>query len=114
MSETTSRGHQEAYQRGDREDTVAAARPRSTQRRWVATVVVLVVLGTGAGAARAAGAFGSKGSSGGNTGAPPPQTSTVTRRDISATTSENATLGYAASYTVSRKRVARRNVVVQA
>jgi hypothetical protein len=59
-----------------------------------------VVLGAGAGAARAVGAFGSKGSSGGNTGAPPPQTSTVTRRNISATTSENATLGYAGSYTV--------------
>jgi hypothetical protein len=100
MSETTSRGHQEANQREDREDTVAAARPRSTRRRWVATVVVVVVLGAGAGAARAAGAFGSKGSSGPNTGAAPPQTSTVTRRDISATTSLTATLGYAGSYTV--------------
>jgi hypothetical protein len=100
MSETTSRGQQEAYQREDREDPVAAVRPPSRRRRWVATVVVVVVLGAGAGAARAAGAFGSNGSSGANTGAPPPQTSTVTRRNISATTSENATLGYAGSYTV--------------
>jgi hypothetical protein len=65
-----------------------------------ATVVVLVVLGAGAGAAAAAGAFGSNSSSSRNTGAAPPRTYPVTRRDISATTSENATLGYAASYTV--------------
>jgi multidrug efflux pump subunit AcrA (membrane-fusion protein) len=102
MSETTSRGrHQETNQREDRADPVVAARPRSTRRRWVAaTVMVVVVLGVGAGAAWSARAFGSNGSSSGNTGAPPPQTSTVTRQDISATTSENATLGYAASYTV--------------
>jgi hypothetical protein len=71
MSETTSRGHRETNQREDREDTVTAGGPRTTRRRWVATVVILVVLGAGAGAARAAGAFGSKGSSGESTGAPP-------------------------------------------
>src|SRR5258708_19013267 len=101
MSETTSRGHQETYQREDREDTAAATRAQSARRRWVAaTVVVLVVLGAGAGAAWSAGAFRSNRSFGGNAGARPPQTYTVTRKDISATTSENATLGYAASYTV--------------
>src|SRR5580658_5569817 len=101
MSETTSRGHQETNQREDREDTVAATRPQSTRRRWVAaTVVVLVVLGAGAGAAWSAGASRANGSSGGNTGAAAPQTYTVTRQDLAATTSENATLGYAASYTV--------------
>jgi multidrug efflux pump subunit AcrA (membrane-fusion protein) len=63
-------------------------------------VVVLVVLGVGAAGAGAAGAFGPDGSSGQNTGAPPPATYTVTRQDISATTSESATLGYAASYAV--------------
>jgi multidrug efflux pump subunit AcrA (membrane-fusion protein) len=98
MSETTSRGDQET---NHREDTVAVTLPRSTRRRWVAaTVVVLVVLGGGTGAAWSAGAFRSNGSSGGNTGAAAPSTYTVTRQDISATTSENATLGYAASYTV--------------
>jgi hypothetical protein len=93
MSETTD-------QREDREDTIAAARPRSTRPRWMATAAVLLVLGVGTGVAWSAGAFGSRGSSGGNTGAPPPLTSAVTRRDISATTQENATLGYAGSYTV--------------
>jgi hypothetical protein len=98
MSETTSRGDQET---NHREDTVAVTLPRSTRRRWVAaTVVVLVVLGAGTGAAWSAAAFRSNGSSGGNTGAAAPSTYTVTRQDISATTSENATLGYAASYTV--------------
>ncbi len=101
MSETTSRGPQETNQRGDREDTVAATQPRSTRRRWVAAAaVVLVVLGAGAGAAWSAGAFRSDGSSGGNAGAAPPLTYTVTRQDLTATTSENAALGYAASYTV--------------
>jgi hypothetical protein len=101
MSETTSRGRQDTNQREDREDTVADTLPRSTRRRWVAaTVVVLVVLGVGAGAAWSAGAFRSNGSSGGNTGARPPQTYTVTRQNLVATTSENAMLGYAASYTV--------------
>src|ERR1700756_2673720 len=91
---------EKADQREDREDTIAAARPRSTRRRWMATAAVLLVLGAGTGAAWSAGAFGSKSSSGGKTGAPAPLTSTVTRRDISATTQENATLGYAGSYTV--------------
>jgi hypothetical protein len=65
-----------------------------------ATVVVVMVLGAGAGAAWSAGAFRSHGSSSGNTSAAAPQTYVVGRHDISATTSENATLGYAGSYTV--------------
>jgi hypothetical protein len=65
-----------------------------------ATVVVLVVLGAGAAAGWSAVALRAHGSSSGITGAAPPQTSSVTRQNISATTSENATLGYAASYTV--------------
>ena len=101
MSETTSRGDQETNHREDREDTVAVTLPSGTRRRWAAaTAVVLVVLGAGAGAAWSARAFRSSGSSGGNAGAPPPATYTVTRQDISATTSESATLGYAASYAV--------------
>ena len=72
MSETTSRGDQETNHREDAR-TVAVTLPRSTRRRWVAaTVVVLVVLGAGAGAAWSAGAFRSNGSSGGNTGAAAP------------------------------------------
>jgi hypothetical protein len=64
-------------------------------------MVVLVAVGAAAGAAWSAGVFRSTGSSDGNAGARPPQTDTVKRADISATTSENATLGYARSYTVS-------------
>ena len=101
MSETTSRGHQETNQR---EDTLAVPPPPSTRRRRVAaTVVVLVILGAGAGAAAAAGAFRPDSSPSGNTGAAAPRTYVVTRQNISATTSENATLGYAASYTVTGK-----------
>ena len=101
MSETTSPGrHQEINQRDDGEDAVAVARPRSKRRRWVAATLVVVVLGTGAGAAWSAGVFRPHSSSSGNTGAPPPQTYPVTRQNISETTSENASLGYASSYTV--------------
>jgi hypothetical protein len=102
VSETTSAGRdQEARQPEDRVDTVAVRPPPSTRRRWVAaTVVVVVVLGVAAGAAWSAGAFRSHGSSSGNTGAAPPQTYTVTRKNIAATTAENATLGYAGSHTV--------------
>jgi hypothetical protein len=101
MSETTSRGRDpEAGQREDRADTVAVRRPPGTRRRWVAAIVVVVVLGAGTGAAWSAGAFRSHGSPGGNTGAAPPQAYPVARKNISATTAVNAALGYAASYTV--------------
>jgi len=101
MSEATSRGHQEINQRQDRDEIAAAREPRSTRRQRAAVaVLVLVILGAGAGAAWYAGVFRPDGSSGEKTGAAPPQTYTVTRQNISATTSENATLGYAASYTV--------------
>jgi hypothetical protein len=101
MSETTSRGRDlQASQREDREDTVVIRQPPGRRHRWVAATVVIVVLGTGAVAAWSAEAFRSSGSSAGNTGSAPPQTYTVTRKNISATTAENATLGYAASYTV--------------
>jgi hypothetical protein len=101
MSETTSRhGHRETSQ----EDAVAVTQPRSTRRRWVAgSVTVIVVLGAGAGAAWYAGAFRANGSSGTSNAGPPPSTQPVTRQNISQTTSENATLGYAGSYTVTGK-----------
>ena len=101
MSETASPGrYQEINQREDRQDPVAVAHSRSKRRRWVTATVVLVVLGAGAGATWSAGVFRSHGSSSGNTGASPPQTYPVTRQNISETTSDNAALGYAASYTV--------------
>jgi multidrug efflux pump subunit AcrA (membrane-fusion protein) len=102
MSETASRGRdQEARQREHREETIAVTQPPSTRRRWVtATLVMVVVLGAGAGAAWSAGAFRSRVSSSANTGAAAPQTYTVTRKNIAATTAENATLGYAGSHTV--------------
>ncbi|HEX3515687.1 MAG TPA: hypothetical protein VHT26_16965 [Trebonia sp.] len=100
MSETTSQGHQDISQRNGLEEFVAPPPPGRRRRRWVAATVVVVVLGAGAGAAWAAGAFRPTGSSSGNAAAAPPQTYTVTRQNISATTAENATLGYAATYTV--------------
>ena len=70
--------------------------------RRVAAVAALAVLaaGVGAGAAASAGAFRSRGSSGSGPGGPPPATAAVVRRDLSSRTAVNATLGYAASYTV--------------
>ena len=103
MSDTTSRGRQETNQSEDREDTPGAAQPGGTRRRWVAaSLMVIVVLGAGAGAAMVRGSVplrtGRRGPA--TTGAPPPATYTVTRQNISQTTSESATLGYTGSYTV--------------
>jgi hypothetical protein len=101
MSDTTSRSRdQEPGQREDREDTVAVRQPTGTRRRWVAATAAVVLVGAAAGAAWFEKAFRSPVTSTGSTGAPAPQTYTVTRKTISATTAENATLGYAASYTV--------------
>ncbi|HEX3389650.1 MAG TPA: hypothetical protein VHT94_11490 [Streptosporangiaceae bacterium] len=100
MSKTTSRCDHETSQREGRGEIVAAPSPRRPRRRRVAATVVVVVLGASTGAAWAAGVFRPAGSSRGNAAAAPPRTYTVTRENISATTAENATLGYAASYTV--------------
>jgi hypothetical protein len=70
------------------------------RRRLVLAVVVLAVLGAGAGVAWPEGAFGSHGSSGSGQGAPPPAVQPVAREDLSSTTPVTATLGYAGSYTV--------------
>jgi multidrug efflux pump subunit AcrA (membrane-fusion protein) len=64
----------------------------------VAALVILVVLGAGAGLT--AEALGSHGSSASGPGAPPPATQPVVREDLSQTTPVDATLGYAGSYTV--------------
>jgi hypothetical protein len=66
-------------------------------RRAAAAVLVLALIG--AGAAWAAGAFRSAGSAR-PTGDAPPATRPVVREDLSSTTPENATLGYARSFTV--------------
>jgi hypothetical protein len=97
MSETVSRGGEA----GPQEDAATArqSRRRGGGRRVVmATAVMVVVLG--AGGAWTAGAFRSHGPAGSGQGAPAPQTWTVVREDLSSQTPEDATLGYAASYTV--------------
>jgi hypothetical protein len=99
MSDTVSQGQAVA---GGPEDRWTATKPsRRGRLRWV-VVGSLVVLVAGGGVVSAwyAGAFRSNGSSAGSTDAPPPATWTVERENISDTTQENATLGYAASYTV--------------
>jgi hypothetical protein len=67
--------------------------------RWVA-LGVMVVLAAGAVAGWRAGVFSAAASSGAGPGVPPPATAVVTRQDLTATTPESATLGYAGSYTV--------------
>lgn len=104
MSRATSRGRV-----ADRDQAAGpgaadadVARPRRGRSRPVAAgLAVVVVLGAGAAAgAWRAGVFRSHGSSGGSVGARAPATKTVLRRDLSATTPVNATLGYAGSYTM--------------
>jgi hypothetical protein len=73
---------------------------RAQRRRIVAMAVVLMVLAAGAAVAWRAGAFGSHGSSGTGQGAPPSATQPVALQDVSSTTPQTATLGYAGSYTV--------------
>ena len=67
--------------------------------RWVA-LGVMVVLAAGVVAGWQAGVFSAAASRGAGPGAPPPATAVVTRQDLTATTPESATLGYAGSYTV--------------
>ncbi|HEY6275677.1 MAG TPA: hypothetical protein VIX86_05040 [Streptosporangiaceae bacterium] len=89
---------------GPRAAEADVARPRRGRGRPVAAgLAVVVVLGAGAAGAWRAGVFRSHGPSGGSVGAPAPATKTVVRRDLSATTPVTATLGYAASYTVTGK-----------
>ena len=67
--------------------------------RWVA-LGIMVVLAAGAVAGWRAGVFSAAASRGTGPGAPPPATAVVTRQDLTATTPESATLGYAGSYTI--------------
>jgi hypothetical protein len=104
MSETIPRDEQERrVQKQDDPPGLSppvARRPARSRRTAVVAVTAVVVIGAGTGGAWYAGAFRSSGSSGGSEAPLPPATYTVARQDISATTSENGTLGYAASYTV--------------
>jgi len=98
MSGTVSQGRAVAAEPGGGETATEA--PRRTRFRWVVAGSVVVLVAGGVVSAWYAGAFRSNGSTGGSTGAAPPATYTVNRQDISSTTPETATLGYAASYTV--------------
>jgi hypothetical protein len=69
-------------------------------RRVTACLVVVVVLAAGAVTAWRSGALGSAGSPESSSESAPPATAPVVRRDLSQTTTESATLGYAGSYTV--------------
>jgi len=97
VSGAISRGREGAPQtEPQRAAEAAESRGRG---RWV-TVGVMVVLAAGAVAGWRAGAFSAAASPGAGPGTPPPATAVVTRQDLTATTPESATLGYAGSYTV--------------
>lgn len=71
--------------------------------RAIAWLVVMAVVAGGGAAAWRFGAFRSGGAHLAADSAPPPATKPVLRRDLSQTTTVNATLGYADSYTVTGK-----------
>jgi hypothetical protein len=102
MSETVRRGA--AVGAEDPGDRARAIEPpqRHGRRRVIAGSVAVLVAG-GIAAAWAVGAFRPGSTSTASTGAPAPATSTVVREDITQTTQENATLGYAGTYTVTGK-----------
>jgi HlyD family secretion protein len=101
VSGAVSRGHAAGQQAEAAAGTAAAGTSRRGRRgaAWLAVVVVLAA--GGAVAASRAGVFGPGGSPGtAAAGGPAPATVPVVRRNLSATTTVNATLGYAGSYTV--------------
>jgi hypothetical protein len=123
MSETVPRGHRDGCQadavtagstrQPPADSQVVAAVPEPGGReaaaepsrrdwfRWVVAGSLVILVAGGVVSAWHAGAFSSASSSGSGQGtAAPPATFAVVRENISATTSENATLGYAGSYTV--------------
>ncbi len=89
---------------GPRATDADVARPKRGPGRPIAAgLAVVVVLGAGAAGVWRAGVFRPHGSSGRSVGALALATKTVVRRDLSAATPVNATLGYAGSYTVTGK-----------
>lgn len=102
MSETVPDGRlMDLEDPGDEERAIESR--RRPRRRGVIIGTVIILVSGGLAAAWAAGEFRPGSTSSGNTGAPPPATATVRREDITATTQENATLGYAGTYTVTGK-----------
>jgi hypothetical protein len=104
VSETSSRDQQVlGGQQGFPGQQGVPPGPQGGRRRrggWVALGIVVVVA-AGAVPAWRAGVFSPAASSGaGQQGAPAPATAAVVRQDLSATTPETATLGYAGLYTV--------------
>jgi hypothetical protein len=107
MSGTVSRGREAGRQAagrqaaGQQEEALAAAEAsRSRGRgRWVALGIVVVVA-AGVVSAWRAGGFSPAAAPGSGQGAAAPATQPVVRQDLSATTPEAATLGYAGSYPV--------------
>ena len=97
VSGAISRGREGGPQTGPQ--TAAVTGESRGRGRWVA-VGVMVVLAVGAVAGWRAGVFSAAASPGAGPGTPPPATAVVTRQDLTATTPESATLGYAGSYTV--------------
>ena len=89
---------------GAAEGGAAQARGARGRGRWIA-VGIVVVVAAGAVTAWRAGAFSPSASSGAGPGASPPATAAVTRQELSATTPETATLGYAGSYPVTGQGV---------
>jgi hypothetical protein len=94
----TVKGIADQAAREEAPDAVRAREPRG-RGRWAALGIVIVVA-AGAVSAWRAGVFSPAASSGAGQGAPPPATQPVTRQDLSATTPETATLGYAGAYAV--------------
>ena len=81
-----------------------ADRSRRRWARWTAVAVVIVLAAGGAGAAWRAGLLKAASPAAGGPGtAAPPATKPVLRETLTAQTPESATLGYAASYTVTGK-----------
>ena len=102
MSGTVSRGREAGQQAAGQQAEALEAAEASRSRgrgRWVALGIVAVVA-AGAVSAWRAGVFSPAASPGSGQGAAAPATQPVVRQDISATTPETATLGYAGSYTV--------------
>jgi hypothetical protein len=101
MSGTVSRSGEVGQQEQSRETGVTGSAPPHVRRhRALAAVLVLLVLGAGAGVAWSEGVFRSHGSSGAGQAAAPPAVKPVVREDLSSTTPVNATLGYQGSYIV--------------
>ncbi|MGD0559516.1 MAG: efflux RND transporter periplasmic adaptor subunit [Streptosporangiaceae bacterium] len=97
MSEVVPQGRAVAADAESR--GIATGVSRRGRFRWVVAGSLVILVAGGLASAWYTGAFKSASPSG-TTGAPPPATYTVARQDISSTTPESATLGYAGSYTV--------------